>query len=311
MSTASTPSGRPGSHTPATQAAGTAASTAPAAAGAPAPRVALVTGATQGLGLALAEGLAERLGPQDTVYLTGRDPGRTADAVAALPAGGARVRAEVLDVTDPAAPARLAAVLRERHGGVDVVVGNAVMRVGPDDDPREVVAPYTEVNNFGTTRLLRAFTPLLRDGGRFLVVASSLGRLHYLAPVLHDRFDGLTSLDAVDAAVAAWRDEVRDGSARAGAWPGFVNIPSKIGQVAAVRALAGQRREEDARRGILLASVCPGMMNTPTSALWWDVSGAPTAAQAAVALLALALGPVDPAHYGELVRDGEVLPWAP
>jgi hypothetical protein len=51
------------------------------------------------------------------------------------------------------------------------------------------------------------------------------------------------------------------------------------------------------------------MMNTPTSARWWDVSSAPSPAEAAVALLDLALEPVVPGHYGELVRNGEVLPW--
>ncbi|SEO97480.1 SDR family NAD(P)-dependent oxidoreductase [Amycolatopsis saalfeldensis] len=274
-------------------------------------KVALVTGATQGLGLALAEGLAQRLTPEDTVYLTGRDLGRVTQAVAALPGGGARVRGEILDVAHPEAAGRLAAQLADRHGGVDIVFGNAVMRVGPGDDPRTIVDAYAEVNNFGTTRLLRAFAPLLRDNGRLLVVASSLGTLHQLAPVLHDRFAGLSSLDEVDRQVAAWRDAVRDGSARAGAWPGFVNIPSKIGQVAAVRALAHQRRERDLARGILLAAVCPGMMNTPTSALWWDVAGAPTPAQAAAALLKLASGPADPAQYGQLVRDGRTLPWSP
>jgi NAD(P)-dependent dehydrogenase (short-subunit alcohol dehydrogenase family) len=275
------------------------------------PKVALVTGATQGLGLALVEGLAQRLTPEDTVYLTGRDLDRVTQAVAALPGGGARVRGEILDVARADAADRLAAQLADRHGGVDIVFGNAVMRVGPDDDPRTIVDAYTEVNNFGTTRLLRAFAPLLRDNGRLLVVASSLGTLHHLAPVLHGRFTGLSSLDDVDEQVAAWRDAVRDGSARGGAWPGFVNIPSKIGQVAAVRALAHQRREQDLARGILLAAVCPGMMNTPTSALWWDVAGAPTPAQAAAALLKLVFDPVDPGHYGRLVRDGRTLPWAP
>ncbi|WP_326836941.1 SDR family NAD(P)-dependent oxidoreductase [Amycolatopsis rhabdoformis] len=275
------------------------------------PKVALVTGATQGLGLALVEGLAQRLTPADTVYLTGRDLGRVNEAVESLPGGGATVHGEILDVAQPEAAARIAARLRERHGGVDVVFNNAVMRVSPDDDPREIVDPYAEVNNFGTTRVLRAFAPLLRDGGSLIVVASSLGTLHYLAPVLHDRFAALSTLDEVDEQVAAWRDAVRDGSARGGAWPGFVNIPSKIGQVAAVRALAHQRREQDLARGILLASVCPGMINTPTSAMWWDVSAAPTPAQAATVLLDLALDPVDPDHYGELVRHGQVLPWAP
>ncbi|MEV0405634.1 SDR family NAD(P)-dependent oxidoreductase [Actinoallomurus sp. NPDC050550] len=275
------------------------------------PKVALVTGATQGLGLALVEGLARRLTPEDTVYLTGRDLDRVSQAVAALPGGGARVRGEMLDVADPEAADRLAARLRERHGGVDIVFGNAVMRVGPGDDPRAIVDAYAQVNNFGTTRVLRAFAPLLRDNGRLIVVASSLGTLHHLAPVLHDRFTGLSSLEEVDEQIAAWRDAVADGSARAGAWPGFVNIPSKIGQVAAVRALARQRREQDLARGILVAAVCPGMVNTSTSAMWWDVSDAPTPAQAATALLNLAFDPVDPDHYGELVRNGQVLPWAP
>jgi len=261
-------------------------------------RVALVTGANQGLGLALVEGLAQRLSAGDTVYLTGRDAGRVERAVAGVPGGGAEVRGELLDVADPAAADEFAARLRERHGGVDIV-----------DDPREFIDTYAEVNNFGTTRLLRAFGPLVRDGGRLIVVASSLGTLDYLAPVLHDRFDGTASLDDVDKQVAAWRDAVRDGQARASAWPGFVNIPSKVAQVAAVRALGRQRREQDAARGILVAAVCPGMINTPTSAMFWDVSGAASPAEAAGPLLELALGPVNPAHYGELVRHGQVLPW--
>ena len=44
------------------------------------PKVAVVTGAAQGLGLALVEGLAARLTPADTVYLTGRDLDRRSDA---------------------------------------------------------------------------------------------------------------------------------------------------------------------------------------------------------------------------------------
>lgn len=274
------------------------------------PRTALVTGATQGLGLALVEGLAARLNPEDTVYLTGRDLDRVTDAVAAMPAGGAKVRGEVLDVTDPEGANRLAARMQDRHGGVDIVFNNAFMRIGPDDDPRAIIDEFTEVNNFGTTRVLRAFAPLLRDNGRLLVVASSLGTLRQLAPVLHDRFADLPSLEDVDKQVAAWRDAVRDGSARSGAWPVFVNIPSKIAQVTAVRTLARQRRDNDTARGVLVAAVCPGMINTPTSAKWWDVSDAPTPAQAAVALLDLALDPVDPEHYGELVRHGQVVPFA-
>ena len=78
-----------------------------------------------------------------------------------------------------------------------------------------------------------------------------------------------------------------------------------------MRTLAAQRREQDAERGILVAAACPGMLNTPTSALWWDVSTAASPAEGAVALLDLAFDPVRPEQYGELVRHGEVVPWSP
>ncbi|MGV9360202.1 hypothetical protein [Amycolatopsis sp. NPDC003731] len=50
----------------------------------------------------------------------------------------------------------------------------------------------------------------------------------------------------MDKPVAAWRYAVRDGSDG----PGFVDIPSGIGQVAAVRALAALRREPDTAHAI-------------------------------------------------------------
>jgi NAD(P)-dependent dehydrogenase (short-subunit alcohol dehydrogenase family) len=159
---------------------------------------------------------------------------------------------------------------------------------------------------------LRAFAPTLGDGGTLLVVASTLGTLHYLAPVLHERFDELETLEDVDASVRRWLEAVQDGSALTEGWPGFINIPSKIAQVAAVRTLARQRRESDLKRGILLASVCPGMIDTGASRPWFDMSHAQTPAQAAGPLVDLALrSALDASLYGELIRFGHVLPWKP
>ena len=53
------------------------------------PKVAIVTGANQGLGLALARGLCRTLAGQGVVYLTARDRGRGQQAVAGLQAEGA------------------------------------------------------------------------------------------------------------------------------------------------------------------------------------------------------------------------------
>jgi NAD(P)-dependent dehydrogenase (short-subunit alcohol dehydrogenase family) len=206
-----------------------------------------LAGATQGLGLALVEGLADRMSAEDTAYLTGRNTQRIAEAMSSLPPARAQVRSELLDVTDADSCERVAANLDTRHGGVDVVFSNAVMRVNPGDDPADVVAEYVDVNNLGTTRVLRAFAPRLRDGGRLIVVASTLGTLHDLAPVLHSNFTDLATLDDVDAAVGEWRDAVQEGSAPSGAWPGFINIPSKIAQVAAVRTRSSHRRSRATR----------------------------------------------------------------
>jgi NAD(P)-dependent dehydrogenase (short-subunit alcohol dehydrogenase family) len=271
-------------------------------------RVALVTGATQGLGLALARGLVERLTSDDVIYLTGRDGGRLAEAAA----GVTGARTELLDVGNEKNVTDLAATIEQRHGGIDILFSNAYSRVLPGDDPAQVITRYADVNNLGTTRVLRAFGPLLREGGRLLVVSSTLGTLHYLAPVLHSRFDDLPSLEDVDNAVLTWRDAVIDGSAVAQAWPAFLNIPSKIAQVAAVRTYARDRRERDLATGTLVAAVCPGMIDTGTSRPWFDMSRAQTPDEAAGPLLDLALRPDTKSdHYGQLIRFGKVLPWRP
>ncbi|HKH18801.1 MAG TPA: hypothetical protein VKA57_14835 [Solirubrobacteraceae bacterium] len=119
------------------------------------------------------------------------------------------------------------------------------------------------------------------------------------------------TLDDVDATMRAWRDAVVAGSAAGEGWPEWINVPSKVGQVAAVRVLARERRSRDARDGTLIAAVCPGLVDTVASRPWFeDMSEAQTPEQAAIALLRLALDPVeDPRFYGELIQFGNVLPW--
>jgi carbonyl reductase 1 len=276
-------------------------------------RIALVTGANQGLGRALAEGLAARMSPGDLVLLTGRSPRRVSDAareVAERPGTRAHVEGRVLDVTDTDAIARLAGELRTRHGGVDVVISNAVARVLPEESQAARADEFIDVSNTATHAILRSFGPVLRPGGRLLVVASSLGTLGHLDPRLHPLFDG-ASLDQVEYAVESWRARIHNGTAAEAGWPRWLNVPSKVAQVAAVRAAAAERRERDLAEGTLIASVCPGMVDTATSRPWFsDFSHAQSPEEAARAVLDLVFAEhVDPALYGELVRFGEALPW--
>ncbi|MFF7601754.1 SDR family NAD(P)-dependent oxidoreductase [Streptomyces mirabilis] len=276
-------------------------------------RIALVTGANQGLGRALAEGLAARMDPDDLVLLTGRSHQRVSDAareVAQLPGTRSQVRGQVLDVTDTDDIARLADELRARHGGVDVVLSNAVARLLPEESQAERADEFIDVSNTATHAILRSFGPVLRPGGRLIVVASSLGTLGHLDPRLHHLFEG-ASLDQVEYAVESWRSAIHNRTAEEAGWPRWLNVPSKVAQVAAVRAVAAERRERDLADGTLIASVCPGMVDTATSRPWFsDFSQAQSPSEAARAVLDLVFTEhVDPALYGELIRFGKALPW--
>jgi carbonyl reductase 1 len=274
-------------------------------------RTALVTGATQGLGLALVEGLVARMRPSDRIYLTGRNASRVATEVERLTGAGAPVYGRLLDVTDSASVQAAADAIAGQHGGIDIVISNAAARMDPDRTPVEEVDAVADTSNHGTLRMLRSFAPILRPGGRFLVVASSFGRLGHLDPRVRPRFDEARSLGDIEAVVEAWRRAVHDNSAATKGWPDWLNIPSKVAQVAAVRVVAGQRRERDLLEDSFVAAVCPGLIDTGASRPWFsDMSLAQTPSQAAVAVLDLALAPsADPAMYGELVQFGKVLPW--
>ena len=248
------------------------------------------------------------MNPNDRILLTGRDPERVRAAAAAAPQTGARVEGRVLDVRDPGAIDALAADL----GDIDIVFSNAMARMSPDADPADEVDSVAETSNLATSRMLRAFAPRLRPGGRLIIVASALGTLDKLDARVRPRFAAASaSLDAVDGLVAAWRDAVHAGRAEPEGFGTWLNIPSKVAQVAAVRAVARERRAADLAEGKLVAALCPGLIDTDASRPWFaDMSQAQTPAEAAAWPVELALGEsFDPAFYGELVQFGAVIPW--
>jgi carbonyl reductase 1 len=212
-------------------------------------------------------------------------------------------------VRDPTAIAALAAEL----GEVDIVFSNATARMRPDADPVDEVDAVAETSNLATTSTLRAFAPRLRPAGRLIVVASALGTLDKLDNRVTGRFAHAaeSGLDAVDALVAEWRQAVHDGRAHEEGYGTWLNIPSKVAQVAAVRAVARERRSHDLADNKLVMALCPGLIDTDASRPWFaDMSQAQTPARAAAWPVTLALAPqFDPGFYGELVQFGTVLPW--
>lgn len=146
-------------------------------------RVALVTGATQGIGLQIAK---ELIANELTVLVGARDLEKGERVAKDI---GGRSHAIQLDVTDVASIAGAAALIRSRFGRLDILMNNAgISRAKPNQDFAEAVrtnlltdAPLAEIrtvfetNVFGVIAVTQAMLPLLRasPAGRIVITGSS------------------------------------------------------------------------------------------------------------------------------------------
>ncbi len=275
-------------------------------------KVALVSGSNQGLGFALVEALCKNLGPSASVYLTARNRARGEDAIRELRNRGVSPILHLLDVTDDGSVAALAETIRTRHEGVDIVISNAAARISPNPSQAEQVALFINTNNHGTFRMIREFGPILKDNARFIVVASGFGSLRNLSTGLHEKFNLATqSLEGIERVMDEYVHLVETDQAKIFGWPEWINVPSKVAQVASTKIMARRMRDEASRRGILINAVCPGLVDTDASRPWFDdMSSAQSPAQAAVDVVWLAtLPPRVEAPYGELIQHRKILPW--
>jgi NAD(P)-dependent dehydrogenase (short-subunit alcohol dehydrogenase family) len=169
-------------------------------------RTALVTGASRGLGRALATALNAR---GWHLVVDGRDPARLAAAVAALPHPGL-VTAVPGDVADPVHRAALAAAV---PGRLDALVNNA-SELGPSplphlaDLPPAALERLLAVNTVAPLALVQALLPALRAaGGRVIDVSSDAAVEAY--PGWGGYGAGKAALDHLSAVLAVEEPELR------------------------------------------------------------------------------------------------------
>jgi 3-oxoacyl-[acyl-carrier protein] reductase len=137
-------------------------------------KVAIVTGASRGIGAAVAERLA-RDGFTVVVNYSGSETAAEA-LVRKIEAAGGRALSAKADVADPAAVARMFDAAEAAFGGVDVLVNNAgIMKLAPFATADDALFDsHIAVNLKGTFNTLREAARRLRDGGRIVNFSSSV-----------------------------------------------------------------------------------------------------------------------------------------
>jgi short-subunit dehydrogenase len=140
--------------------------------------VAVVTGASRGLGLLLARELGRHGCP---LVICARDQAELDRAAGQLRDDGAQVTAVACDVTDDDSPRRLIDAARERYGRLDIVVSNAgVIQVGPvQSGTADDVRTALDTMALAPARLALAALPIMREQGhgRIVTIASIGGKL--------------------------------------------------------------------------------------------------------------------------------------
>ena len=141
-------------------------------------KVALVTGASRGIGFAIADCLA---GAGATVVLNGRHEERLETAAEALRAKGYAAEGVAFDASDEVAVGKSIEQIGARHSGLDVLVNNAGVLLGKDVFDT-TAAEWNEVlsNNLTSAFLCsRAAVAIMRDsgnGGRIIMIGSTAGQ---------------------------------------------------------------------------------------------------------------------------------------
>ena len=284
-------------------------------------RVAAVTGANKGIGLAIVRQLALQY-PQSAfnngpllIYLTARNEERGKAALDSINSDAALKKAKALradgglsdvqylplDINSQDSIKAFSSKIKEAHpDGIDFLVNNAGIAMNGFDI--DVVKTTLHCNYYGTLAATQLLLPQIRDGGRLVNVASIGGRLgSKYSSAIKSRFLNAKSVDETTKLMEEFTTAVEKNSYK-NDWPGAAYAVSKAGEIAMTKCIA----LENAKKGskTLINSCCPGYVNTDMT----KGNGTKTPDQGAQTPVMLAIGDIKGAN-GQFWKEEREISW--
>ena len=161
-------------------------------------RVALVTGATRGIGYNIGREIVKRMA-LTTTYMTSRVPVTGFSAILGMELGAcARERAKFvkLDVRDVEQVDQLKEKIVKNFGGLDMLVNNAGIYHAADKNPEvfpKQVQDILGTNYWGTKNVISAFQPHFKPHSRIVNITSNLGHIMSVKGMEDDLKEALRS----------------------------------------------------------------------------------------------------------------------
>jgi carbonyl reductase 1 len=291
---------------------------------APTSRVAAVTGANKGIGLAIVRQLALQY-PRSPfssngsvpllIYLTARNESRGREALQNIFAdpklkeakalqedgGLTTVQYLPLDIDSEKSINDFASQIKSSHPeGIDFLINNAGIAV--DGFDASVVKKTLHCNYYGTLQAMQQLLPHIRDGGRLVNVASTTGHLtSKYSDAIKQRFLDSKTHGEVTALMEDFTTAVENNSYQ-GSWPGSAYSVSKAGVVGMTRAIALEHAKSGSK--VLINSCCPGYVNTDMT----KGRGPRTPDQGAQTPVMLAIADIGGAN-GEFWKNEKAIEW--
>ncbi|KAK8710813.1 hypothetical protein V6N13_146122 [Hibiscus sabdariffa] len=244
--------------------------------------IAVVTGANRGIGFEIARQLA---GHGLTVILTSRDTSVGIEAAKVLQEMGFNVDVHQLDILDSELISAFIDWIKQKYGGVDILVSNAGVNYNLGyDNSVEFARRVIETNYYGTKNMIKAMIPVMRPsavGARIVNVSSRLGRLNGRRNRIQDANlrEKLTNLETlseelIDRTVSSFLQQVEDEIWQSGGWPQtFTDYSvSKLAVSAYTRLLAKELSDRPQGEKIYVNCYCPGWVKTAMTGWQGNIS---------------------------------------